>query len=194
MKDISIGDQDYKVYLAKTEEEMSSGLQDVSELSEDHGMLFCFDKPDTVSMWMDRTFIPLDIIFIDEDYNVIKVQQGVPESKELITCDNTLYVLEVNAGSGIKIGDELELDNEEDDEDEESSDTMSVLDSKGKEQYELQGEERIFSRSNSKVLIKMSKRAKKSKLDKDYKALGLKIFKYIDTHNTQKQDYVEIKE
>jgi uncharacterized membrane protein (UPF0127 family) len=36
-------------------------------------MLFVFDKEDQVSMWMEDTTIPLDVIFIDEDYNVVKV-------------------------------------------------------------------------------------------------------------------------
>lgn len=39
----------------------------------------------------------------------------------------------------------------------------------------------------------MAKRAYKSKEDKDYKSLGKKMFKYIDTHNKQDKEYVEIK-
>ena len=39
----------------------------------------------------------------------------------------------------------------------------------------------------------MAKRAYKSKEDKDYKSLGKKMFKYIDIHNTQDKEYVEIK-
>ena len=40
----------------------------------------------------------------------------------------------------------------------------------------------------------MAKKAYKTKEDKDYKALGKKIFKYIDVHNNQKEDFVEIKQ
>ena len=96
-------------------------------------------------MWMEDTQIPLDIVFIDEDYNVLKVQQGVPLSKELITSDNTKYVLEVNAGSGIKIGDELDYDEEEEDDD----NPMFVIGPKGNIQIQLSGGERVFSRENS---------------------------------------------
>ena len=44
---------------------------------------------------------------------------------------------------------------------------------------ELNGGERIFSRKNTKTLIRMAKRADKSKADRDYKALGKKMFTYL---------------
>ena len=186
---IEIGDKEYSVRIAVTDQEQSDGLKNIDKLFDNEGMLFIFDKEDQVSMWMEDTTIPLDVIFIDEDYNVVKVQQGVPKSKELITSDNTKYVLEVNAGSGIKIGDELDYD-----EDDEEEVPMLVIGNKGKIQVELTGGERIFSRPNSKTIAKMAKKAYKTKEDKDYRALGKKIFKYIDTHNNQKEDFVEIKQ
>ena len=185
---IEIGNKTYNVKVAQTDQEQSDGLQNVASLPNNEGMLFVFEEEDQVSMWMEDTQIPLDIVFIDEDYNVLKVQQGVPLSKELITSDNTKYVLEVNTGSGIKIGDELDYDNDEDE-----NDPMMVIGPKGKIQTELKGGERIFSRPNSKTIVKMAKKSYKSKLDKDYKALGKKVFKYIDVHNHQKEDFVEIK-
>ena len=186
---IEIGDKEYNVRIAVTDKEQSDGLKNIDKLFDNEGMLFVFDKEDKVSMWMEDTTIPLDVIFIDEDYNVVKVQQGVPKSKELITSDNTKYVLEVNAGSGIKIGDELDYDEEDEEEV-----PMLVIGNKGKIQVELTGGERIFSRPNSKTIAKMAKKAYKTKEDKDYRALGKKIFKYIDTHNNQKEDFVEIKQ
>ena len=186
---IEIGDKEYSVRIAVTDQEQSDGLKNIDKLFDNEGMLFVFDKEDQVSMWMEDTAIPLDVIFIDEDYNVVKVQQGVPKSKELITSDNTKYVLEVNAGSGIKIGDELDYDEEDEEEV-----PMLVIGNKGKIQVELTGGERIFSRPNSKTIAKMAKKAYKTKEDKDYRALGKKIFKYIDVHNNQKEDFVEIKQ
>lgn len=186
---IEIGDKEYSVRIAVTDQEQSDGLKNIDKLFDNEGMLFVFDKEDQVSMWMEDTTIPLDVIFIDEDYNVVKVQQGVPKSKELITSDNTKYVLEVNAGSGIKIGDELDYDEEDEEEV-----PMLVIGNKGKIQVELTGNERIFSRPNSKTIAKMAKKAYKTKEDKDYRALGKKIFKYIDIHNNQKEDFVEIKQ
>lgn len=61
---IEIGNKKYKVQEARTEEEKEKGLQGVTELPEDEGMLFYFDPPEDVSMWMKDTLIPLDIVFI----------------------------------------------------------------------------------------------------------------------------------
>ena len=71
----------YKVKEAKTEEEKRKGLQGVSELPEDEGMLFYFNPPEDVSMWMKDTLIPLDIVFINDDEEVVYVGEGVPNTE-----------------------------------------------------------------------------------------------------------------
>lgn len=184
---ISVEDKEYTVEIAKTEEERAKGLQNRKSLGDSEGMLFVFDKPQTVGFWMDKTEIPLDIIFIDEDEEVISVYKGKPFSKEIAEEDNVKYVLEVNQGSGIKEGDELEF--EEDSEDSEKI-TMKVIAPDGSTQMELEGGERIFSRKNTRTLIKMAKRADETKSDTDYKRLGNKMFKYIKQQNNRKPDYV----
>lgn len=184
---ISIEDKEYTVEVAKTQEEKSKGLQGRKSLGKNEGMLFIYDKPQTVGFWMDETEIPLDIIFINEDEEVISVYKGKPFSKEIAEEDNVKYVLEVNQGSGIKEDDELEFE-----EDSEESDkiTMKVIAPDGSTQMELEGGERIFSRKNTRTLIKMAKRADETKSDTDYKRLGNKMFKYIKQQNSRKPDYV----
>lgn len=184
---ISIEDKEYTVEVAKTQEEKSKGLQGRKSLGKNEGMLFIYDKPQTVGFWMDETEIPLDIIFINEDEEVISVYKGKPLSKEIAEEDNVKYVLEVNQGSGIKEDDELEF--EEDSEDSEKI-TMKVIAPDGSTQMELEGGERIFSRKNTRTLIKMAKRADETKSDTDYKRLGNKMFKYIKQQNSRKPDYV----
>ena len=46
---IKIADKQYKVKLAETEKDHSKGLQGITELPEDEGMLFIFDDPDEIS-------------------------------------------------------------------------------------------------------------------------------------------------
>ena len=46
---ISIGNKEYNVELAISNEEQEQGLQNIKSLSVDEGMLFVFDKPDEVS-------------------------------------------------------------------------------------------------------------------------------------------------
>lgn len=184
---ISIEDKEYTVEVAKTQEEKSKGLQNRKSLGKNEGMLFIYDKPQTVGFWMDETKIPLDIIFINEDEEVISVYKGKPLSKEIAEEDDVKYVLEVNQGSGIKEDDELEF--EEDSEDSDKI-TMKVIAPDGSTQMELEGGERIFSRKNTRTLIKMAKRADETKSDTDYKRLGNKMFKYIKQQNSRKPDYV----
>jgi len=45
---------------------------------------------------MQDTEIPLDIIFIDEDYTVISIYKGKPFSETIAEEDNVNYVLELN--------------------------------------------------------------------------------------------------
>ena len=46
---INIGSKEYNVSLAQTEEEKYEGLQGVTKLPENEGMLFIFDTPDEIS-------------------------------------------------------------------------------------------------------------------------------------------------
>lgn len=184
---IEIGDKTYKVREAKTEEEKEKGLQGVTELPEDEGMLFYFNPPEDVSMWMKGTLIPLDIIFINKDKEVIYIGQGIPNSQSLITVPNTAYVLEVNQDSGVEEGDELDLEDDEND----TQPVMKVLAQDGSTQMDLWGGERIFSRKNTAILIKKAKKAASTNDEKDYKALGRYMFKCIKGQDNRPAEYVE---
>lgn len=148
-------------------------------------MLFYFDPPEDVQFWMKDVEIPLDIIFIDEDQEVIKVQEGIPNDETFIEASNVAYVLEVNAGSGIQVGDEMDLGEED------KGPVMKVLAPDGSDQYELWGGERIFSRRNTKILVKKAKKADLSRDDKDYKSLGRYIFKCIKVQDERSPEYVQ---
>ena len=185
---IKIGSKEYLVKLAETEEQKEKGLQGVTELPENEGMLFIFNDPDEVSFWMKDTQIPLDIIFINEDLTVISVHKGEPESEQYITENNVLFVLEVNQNSGIKEGDEIEFSPNR-----KINNKMIVLDSNGDSQMELEGGERIFSRSNTKTLIKFAKKAESTQNDNDYKTLGKRVFKFLKVQNNNEPEYVESK-
>lgn len=188
--DILVGNKKYDVEVAENEEERMKGLQEVIEMDDDEGMLFIFPEPQHVDFWMKDTEIPLDIIFINSDLEVISVKQGEPMSEDFISEDNVQYVLEVNQNSGIEEGDDVILDYEEDDEEDEAA-KMYVLGSDGQAQYELVGGERIFSRPNTKVLVSKAKKAYKTKSDSDYKALGRQVFKYLEKQNSNEPEYVK---
>ena len=184
---IKIHNKEYKVKEATSSEDKAKGLQGVNNLPEDEGMLFYFDPPQDVQFWMKDVNIPLDIVFIDDDEEVIKVQEGIPNDETFIEAPDVAYVLEVNANSGIQVGDELELDDEEED----KGPVMKVLAQDGSDQYALWGGERIFSRKNTKILIKKAKKANSTQDIKDYKALGKYIFKCIKIQDTRDPEYVQ---
>lgn len=183
MTTIHIGDKEYNVKEAHTEEEKRKGLQGVTELPKNEGMLFFFDEPQEVSIWMQNTLIPLDIIFINEDDEVIKVVQGVPNDETPIVVQDTLYVLEVNVNSGIKEGNELDI--------EDDGPIMKVLAQDGTSQMSLFGGERIFSRKNTVVLIRKAKKADKTKSENDLRALGRYMFKCIKGQDERPAEYVK---
>lgn len=182
---VEIGGKRFEVEVVQTDEEKTKGLQGRTSLDEDKGMLFIFDEPSTIDMWMKDTKIPLDIIFINEDMEVISVYKGQPDNTDMAEEDDVQFVLEVNQGSGIKEGDELDM------EDDEEVPKMKVIAPDGSTQMELNGGERIFSRKNTRTLIRMAKRASKSKSDKDYKALGKKMFSYLKQQDSREPEYVK---
>lgn len=186
---IKIADKTFKVELANTEEEKEKGLQGIKSLPKDEGMLFIFEDTEEVSMWMKDTLIPLDIVFIDPELSVIKIYQGTPESEEIFTEENVGFVLEVNQGSGIAIGDELDFAPNS----RVKKDKMVVIGANGKPQMELEGGERIFSRGNTKTLIKFAKKADMSQRDSDFKALGKRVFKFIEAQDNNEPEFVELK-
>ncbi len=63
---------------------------------------------------MHDTDIPLDIIFISEDWVVNSVHKGIPRSTEILSDPNSQYVLEINQNSGIEAGMEVNTDGEPD--------------------------------------------------------------------------------
>ena len=184
--DITIGDKKYKVEIADTPEKQEKGLMGRKSLPEDQGMLFIYDEPQDLSYWMKNTLISLDIIFIDDDMEVVSVKQGQPMSEEPITEDDVQYVLEVNSNSGIEEGDQLVIEDSDDNEY-----SMHVLFPDGSTQMNLKGGERIVSRRETKILIKKAKKAEASKTDGAYRALGRYIFKVLKRQDSREPEYVD---
>ena len=55
----------------------------------------------------------------------------------------------------------------------------------------IKGDVRIFSRKNTKVLIRQAKKADKLKTDSAYKRLGKSIFKYMRIQDENGEEYVK---
>ena len=88
------------VEVADTDEKRSQGLMYRKHLEMGHGMLFVFPESSIQRFWMKNTYIPLDMIFVNEEYTVVGVLPDV-ESMTLAARSVDLpakYVVEVPAG------------------------------------------------------------------------------------------------
>lgn len=195
---IEIADKKYKVLLAETEEERTQGLGNVESMDDDEGMLFIMPEGQgQVVFNTEEMEFDIDLVFINQDDEVYNVVLGKAHSSEPIIStpeneeERTKYVLEVNANSGIQIGDELDFEDEEDDISEEEVDKMYILGSDGKPQMDLVGGERIVSRLETKELIKKAKKANKEKTENAYKKLGKYMFKILEKQDNRPSEYVE---
>ncbi len=99
---VVIGNFTVSVEIADNYEKQMRGLMYRTKLEENKGMLFIFNEEKFRSFWMKNTFIPLDIIFINSDYEIVKIQRGVPckeNSCKTYNSEKTAkYVLEMNKG------------------------------------------------------------------------------------------------
>jgi len=91
------------------------GLMFRKSMEDTKGMLFIFDKTDMHSFWMKNTIMSLDILFVNEDKEIVKIHKNTkPYSTESLPSGKpAIYVVEVIAGFtdkyGVKEGDKIEF-------------------------------------------------------------------------------------
>jgi hypothetical protein len=97
---IPAGDLAVTAEVAESPAERRTGLMHRESLAADAGMLFIYEPPRAVTMWMANTLIPLDMVFIGPDCRVRRVARDTePESRTRIPAGGeTRLVLEINAG------------------------------------------------------------------------------------------------
>jgi len=107
MGTIKVDDQVLQVQIADTEPRRVRGLMFQDQLPYDQGMIFVFDEPGSYSLWMLNMQFSLDMIWFDENGNVVHIETDVPPCKtalETMTCQSVvpegeaLYILEVTSG------------------------------------------------------------------------------------------------
>jgi uncharacterized membrane protein (UPF0127 family) len=92
------------VAIADSEQETQLGLMFVNELSDHQGMLFVFNQSTPRSFWMANTPLPLDIIFVNSDFEIVRIHRNTPPySRESFSSDDPAqYVVEVIGGFTVK--------------------------------------------------------------------------------------------
>ena len=107
----------FNVEISDNDIERSVGLMYRTSLSENNGMLFIFESQGIYSFWMKNTFIPLDIIWVHENFKIVYIYENAQPCRE--SCNSITpnkdakYVLEINSGLAekykMKVGDRTEI-------------------------------------------------------------------------------------
>ncbi|MSO81615.1 MAG: DUF192 domain-containing protein [Alphaproteobacteria bacterium] len=96
----------FDVELALSPDQKSKGLMHRREMAPDAGMLFVYAAPQIISMWMQNTYLPLDMVFIGMGGRVAHiVERTVPLSTAIVSSrERVVAVLELNAGTVSRLG------------------------------------------------------------------------------------------
>ena len=108
------GQAGFTVDVVDTPDTRARGLMFVEDLPRMAGMLFIYEKPQSVSFWMKNTLIPLDMLFASAEGEILHLHENaVPGDLTPIPGgDGVQMVLEINGGLsrrlGISVGDTMQ--------------------------------------------------------------------------------------
>lgn len=101
------------IEVADTGSERQQGLMWRKSMPETEGMLFVFPEMDMQAFWMKNTIMPLDIIYVDDKKEIVKIYKNTTpySEKSLPSEKKAIYVVETVAGFcdkfGIAAGDKI---------------------------------------------------------------------------------------
>ena len=102
------------VEVTETPAEKAQGLMFRTRLADTAGMLFFYETPQEITMWMRNTYIPLDMVFIRADGVVHRIEARTEPLSEKIVASrgDVTACLELAGGAaerlGLKPGDRVE--------------------------------------------------------------------------------------
>jgi len=85
--------------LVANDRDRQQGLMFREKMGSNEGMVFVFDAPATVCMWMKNTPLPLSVAFIDESGKIVNIEDMKPQTTESHCAKKPIrYALEMNQG------------------------------------------------------------------------------------------------
>ncbi|MEZ5404740.1 MAG: DUF192 domain-containing protein [Verrucomicrobiia bacterium] len=111
---LKIDQKELKIELADSPQEWAKGLMYRKTLPENQGMLFAFPQARRASFWMQNTYVPLSIAFINREGEILEIHDMQPLDATPIQSlsSDIWFALEVNQGwferNGIEAGDFLD--------------------------------------------------------------------------------------
>jgi uncharacterized membrane protein (UPF0127 family) len=100
----------FLVEMVSSPQDLQQGLSGRESLLPRQGMLFVFPSLGKQSMWMPNMNFPLDIVWVDEDKVIVKIEKNVNpcvgnhNCKSYVSGFPVLYAVELNAGDATRIG------------------------------------------------------------------------------------------
>jgi hypothetical protein len=104
---------EFDAWRADTPGTREQGLMFVREIGAQQAMIFVYDPPAVVSMWMKNTLLPLDMLFVGDDGCVVSVKRDAqPGSLAIVSAGvPVVLVVELRGGTaqalGIGVGDRV---------------------------------------------------------------------------------------
>lgn len=93
---------DIKVKIANTKDLREYGLMSRQAIAIHSGMLFIYDENPSKNYWIKNIQFSLDLIFLDENQEIIKFIEKVPETtnrcESFFVKEPYKYVLQINGG------------------------------------------------------------------------------------------------
>ncbi|MEI6408484.1 MAG: DUF192 domain-containing protein [Bacteroidota bacterium] len=95
-----------EIEIADDSYQRQQGLMFRKKMPDSRGMLFTFEAPEEQSFWMHNTYIPLDIVYINDKLEVVSIQKNCATLNDtpLPSGKPAQYVVEINAGLSDKLG------------------------------------------------------------------------------------------
>jgi len=97
----------------RTAEEKRKGLMFIKNLDYNKGALFEYDQEGIHCVWMKNTYIPLDLIYLNSEFEIVEMILNLKPHDLNTKCNinNAKFFLEVNKGfiknNNLKIGDKI---------------------------------------------------------------------------------------
>ena len=108
---LKLKDKPFRLWLMDTPAKQQEGMMflESKDVADDQGMLFPFDEiqlnDGSRGFWMHNTPIPLDIVYVSPDRNVVSVGNGVPYSEKTVPPGGDYqWVVELKAGTAKRLG------------------------------------------------------------------------------------------
>lgn len=111
-----VKNNEINLIIASTTESKELGLGGRESLPDNTAMLFTFERPYRVGIWMKDMKIPIDIFWLNEKREIITIYENIsPDTYPEVfsPVGNSSFVLETNAGfakkNNLKVGNFLNL-------------------------------------------------------------------------------------